>query len=209
VIKGLKTRFCQTCIAPDAKTKERIIEIAAELFAKKGFDAVSVREIAREAEVNLGAINYHFQSKQSLYAQILLTSRAKLEADIKSLFEEKTRSTEDFVIAMLDMLIADGKNVLNIFKVFLSYTTNDPKDLVSQHFLTVPGMDHLTTCIEQDVKQTLSAEDKDWGVKMIFSSMIHHAVILSTETGKGFYSIDQRSYYMRRLVQAIVNDLSK
>src|SRR5580658_6878262 len=49
---------------PDTKT--RILDAAEKLFGEKGFDATSLRDITSEADVNLAAVNYHFQSKDSL-----------------------------------------------------------------------------------------------------------------------------------------------
>jgi len=47
-------------------TKTRILDAAEKLFGEKGFDATSLRDITTEADVNLAAVNYHFQSKESL-----------------------------------------------------------------------------------------------------------------------------------------------
>jgi AcrR family transcriptional regulator len=49
-----------------ADTKTRILDAAAKLFGEKGFNATSLRDITTEADVNLAAVNYHFQSKDSL-----------------------------------------------------------------------------------------------------------------------------------------------
>ena len=46
-------------------TKERILAVATELFASKGYSGTSVRDIANEAQANLAAINYHFQRRRS------------------------------------------------------------------------------------------------------------------------------------------------
>lgn len=50
-----------------SSTRERILSAARDLFTQRGFDAVSVRDIVARARVNLGAITYHFGSKQTLY----------------------------------------------------------------------------------------------------------------------------------------------
>ena len=47
-------------------TKTRILDTAERLFAQKGFDAVSLRNIIASAKVNLAAVHYHFGSKQAL-----------------------------------------------------------------------------------------------------------------------------------------------
>jgi AcrR family transcriptional regulator len=49
---------------PDTKT--RILDAAEKLFGENGFDGTSLRDITTEADVNLAAVNYHFQSKDSL-----------------------------------------------------------------------------------------------------------------------------------------------
>ena len=52
-------------------TRLRLIEAAGQLFAAKGFDGVSVRELSARAGANLAAIAYHFGSKEALYAEAL------------------------------------------------------------------------------------------------------------------------------------------
>lgn len=53
----------------DAQT--RLIEAATPLFARKGFTAVSIRELAQAANVNSALISYHFWGKEGLYHQVL------------------------------------------------------------------------------------------------------------------------------------------
>lgn len=52
------------------ETRARLISVATRLFAEHGFDGVSVRMITREANANLGAINYHFGSKEGLIREV-------------------------------------------------------------------------------------------------------------------------------------------
>jgi AcrR family transcriptional regulator len=54
---------------PDTKT--RILDAAEKLFGMSGFDATSLRDITAEAQVNLAAVNYHFQSKESLMEAVV------------------------------------------------------------------------------------------------------------------------------------------
>jgi AcrR family transcriptional regulator len=52
--------------APATDTKERILDAAEQLFAHHGFEGTSLRMITAKAQVNLAAVNYHFQSKETL-----------------------------------------------------------------------------------------------------------------------------------------------
>ncbi|WP_439653814.1 MULTISPECIES: TetR/AcrR family transcriptional regulator [unclassified Rhodanobacter] len=51
-------------------TKERILAAAETLFAQRGFDGASLRQLTSDAGVNLAAVNYHFGSKEKLVEQV-------------------------------------------------------------------------------------------------------------------------------------------
>src|ERR1700680_2153660 len=51
-------------------TRDRILKTAERLFAERGFNGVSVRELAGAANVNIASIGYHFRSKAGLLAQV-------------------------------------------------------------------------------------------------------------------------------------------
>ena len=57
-------------------TKTKILDAAEKLFGEKGFDATSLRDITKEADVNLAAVNYHFQSKESLIEAVIMRGAA-------------------------------------------------------------------------------------------------------------------------------------
>ncbi|HEX4595673.1 MAG TPA: TetR/AcrR family transcriptional regulator [Bryobacteraceae bacterium] len=52
-------------------TKDRILNAAERLFAQNGVEATSLRSITTQASVNLAAVNYHFQSKESLIHAVI------------------------------------------------------------------------------------------------------------------------------------------
>jgi AcrR family transcriptional regulator len=52
-------------------TKEDILKKARKLFAKDGFEGVSIRAISDKATCNVSAISYHFGNKEELYRACL------------------------------------------------------------------------------------------------------------------------------------------
>lgn len=52
-------------------SKKKIINSAITLFASKGFDSTSTREICKHAGVNLSLISYYFKTKENLYINII------------------------------------------------------------------------------------------------------------------------------------------
>jgi TetR/AcrR family transcriptional regulator, regulator of cefoperazone and chloramphenicol sensitivity len=55
----------------DGETRERLSNVALELFADHGFRKVTVRDISRHARANLAAVSYHFGDKLSLYGELV------------------------------------------------------------------------------------------------------------------------------------------
>ena len=52
------------------QTRARLLDAAETLFAENGFDGTSLRSITSAAGANLAAVNYHFQSKEGLIADL-------------------------------------------------------------------------------------------------------------------------------------------
>ncbi|MBB4860313.1 AcrR family transcriptional regulator [Novosphingobium chloroacetimidivorans] len=72
----------------EGDAKSRILEISARLFAEHGFNAISVRDITSEAGVNIGAVNYYFQSKEQLFHEIFETLLRPLQRERIALLDQ-------------------------------------------------------------------------------------------------------------------------
>ena len=68
--------------------KERLMASARPLFAEKGFDRASVRDIAGAAEANPAAVSYYFGGKEGLYRAVLEDAWAELERHFEGLMSE-------------------------------------------------------------------------------------------------------------------------
>jgi AcrR family transcriptional regulator len=65
----------------DQSTRERILEVAGPLFAEKGFEGATVRDICEAADANIASVNYHYGGKSKLYMEVVaraIESRTKL-----------------------------------------------------------------------------------------------------------------------------------
>jgi len=68
---GRSRREAASGRADGEASRQRLLSAALKLFAQRGFDGVSTREIARAARVNLAAITYHFGGKKGLYHAVV------------------------------------------------------------------------------------------------------------------------------------------
>lgn len=67
-----------------SKTRDAILAAARERFSEQGYDRVRMRDVAAEAGVDVALVNYHFGSKDGLFAAALEmpTPMAALMADV-------------------------------------------------------------------------------------------------------------------------------
>ena len=63
---------------PESGPKRKLFDAAACLFAERGFQAVSVRDICAAAGTNIAAVNYHFGSREGLLGLVAADHLAPL-----------------------------------------------------------------------------------------------------------------------------------
>jgi AcrR family transcriptional regulator len=96
-------------------TDGRILESAIALFAERGFDQVTVREIADHAGANPAAISYYFGAKEQLIKQVMRSVIAPLNKErLAALAALEARGgkskVEDVVRAMVEPTVGACKN---------------------------------------------------------------------------------------------------
>jgi AcrR family transcriptional regulator len=71
------------------ETRTKILRAAEQLFARDGFDRVTLRQIARASDQgNVAAVQYHFGSKKGLLGEIVDAHRREIDEERQRLFEE-------------------------------------------------------------------------------------------------------------------------
>ncbi|HMR85002.1 MAG TPA: TetR family transcriptional regulator [Niabella sp.] len=111
--------------------KEFILGKAEELFAEKGFDATSVRDIAKAARINIAMISYYFGSKEKLMEELFRMRAAVGLNSVKEIAEDvslsATRKIEKAVAGYVDRV----KNNRSFYKVILAeQATNKNKNVI-------------------------------------------------------------------------------
>ena len=53
------------------KTKQRILDVALDLFSKNGFSAVSIRDICKRVDIKESSVYYYFTNKQAIFDELL------------------------------------------------------------------------------------------------------------------------------------------
>ena len=75
-----KNSSSKTGNTPEKTTKEKIFDASLDLFSQKGFDAVSVREIAREVGIRESSIYNHYKNKEAILDAIMEYFMSELQS---------------------------------------------------------------------------------------------------------------------------------
>ncbi|TQR14125.1 TetR/AcrR family transcriptional regulator [Psychrobacillus soli] len=77
------------------ETKKQILESAGKLFATKGYDAVTIREIAKDAGCSHTTIYLYFKDKEALLHELSMPSLLELNQQLQQISKMNTLSAED------------------------------------------------------------------------------------------------------------------
>jgi AcrR family transcriptional regulator len=113
---------------PDGNTvRERLLGAALELFARKGFESASVRELAEAAVVTRPTLYYHFGSKEGLYLELVERLCSTVEDSIlHSMVSQGTARVRlrSFVLNILDSIVEDASKQRFFFTIVLDPRRN-------------------------------------------------------------------------------------
>jgi AcrR family transcriptional regulator len=144
----LKTSVRPKVEVSSFETRERIIVSAEKLFAMRGIEGVSIRDITQAAGVNLAAINYHFGTKSALAAEVfkhcidpINARRLKLLDAVENSASGKSPKLEAVVEAMVRPAVErgfdheqDNETFLRLTGRCLSEPNAEIETLVRAHF---------------------------------------------------------------------------
>lgn len=128
-------------------TRERLLDAAQHLFARRGVDAVPIREInERAGQRNASALHYHFGSRQGLLVAIVERHQPSIDAERAALLARAGDDPHDVLAAVLAPLAdrlrsADGRDYLRIVPQLLG-PGHSTEDLPRPPAL-VEGLDRL------------------------------------------------------------------
>ena len=174
---------------PPAETRDRVLDAAERLFAERGIEAVSIRDITRAAGANLAAINYHFGSKQELVTEIFsrrLTPLNQKRLALLDAAEQKARGKPVRLEVILEALIrpaaeqafactCGSKTFMQLFGRCLSEPDAAVERLIHSHF------ERIIQRFNAAVLRTLpglSEQELFWRMSFI-GGALHHALLLS------------------------------
>jgi AcrR family transcriptional regulator len=85
--------------------RHQIIDTALGLFAEKGFEGTSIRDIAEKASVNVAMVNYYFGTKEKLFEQIVEYKSSATRGLLDEILKNETITPIQKIEAVIDSYI--------------------------------------------------------------------------------------------------------
>jgi AcrR family transcriptional regulator len=103
----------------------QILEVAETLFAEKGFDGTSIRDISKIAKINIAMISYYFGSKERLLQSLIVFKTTDLKSQLENLLLEDLEPIEK-VNKLIEIYINRINNNKGIYRI-LHFEFNSKK----------------------------------------------------------------------------------
>lgn len=163
----------------------QIIETAERLFAERGFDGTSVRDIADEAGVNVAMISYYFGSKEKMMEALFELRVGSVKIRVESLIKDESLSPLEKVNMLIDEHIDRVMQKQCFHKIMMGVvaTNKNPAILKAANSVKIRNAEVVTELI------------KDGQKKGVFKKKIDVILMMNTMVGTVSQTMMSQTYY--------------
>lgn len=171
-------------ILPESGPKMKLLNAAEQLFAEKGFESVSVRDVTQFVKMNVAAVNYHFGSRDGMLTLVMLRYAnpvneerlARLDATERK-WAGKGLPLEEIMDAFVRPLLSQARRsdlserllYQLLGRIFAQYGQNMPSS-IAQNFQQVN--DRFVRAFAKALP-TLAADDLAARIHLMHGGVIH------------------------------------
>jgi len=170
--------------------RERILDAAEELFGRHGFDGVTLRDVAAQAEADTALLHYYFDGKAKLFDEVVarradLVNRTRVESLEKYEREHEGRMTPRGIVAAyltptFQLLMTGGQGVRNYARVVAKVNSSGVTDEFNVSATPFDFVVHKMIAMLKRTRPEYEERDLYW-----FYHMMSGAISLSmAETGR-------------------------
>jgi AcrR family transcriptional regulator len=163
----------------------QIIETAERLFAGRGFDGTSVRDIADEAGINVAMISYYFGSKEKLMEALFEWRTGTIKMRVETLIKDETLSPIDKVNMLIDEHIDRVMQKQCFYKIMVGVQVTNLN----------PAILEAANKVKMRNAELVSELIKDGQKKGVFKKKIDVVLMINTMVGTVFQTMMSQDYY--------------
>ncbi len=162
-----------------------IINAAEKLFAEKGFDGASVRDIAQEADVNVAMISYYFGSKEKLMEAVFEERTVNIKLKVENLLQDKSITPIQKVYILIDDYVDKFIHQQQFHKIMMREQMINKHTPVAAliHELKKKNLESIKTLIQEG--QKTGAFKKNIDIVLMMTTMV--GTVSQMLTSQHFY----------------------
>lgn len=166
----------------------KILEVAETLFSEKGFDGTSIRNISKEAKINIAMVSYYFGSKERLLESLIVYRTSDLKMQLDHLIQEDLEPIEK-VNKLIELYINRINCNKGIYRIIHFEFTSKKRSLNHQVFSE----------LKKGNLKSLEAIIVEGQTKGVFRKDIIIPLITPTILGTFFHFHMNKSFYANLL----------
>ncbi|MFN8242545.1 MAG: TetR family transcriptional regulator [Ferruginibacter sp.] len=163
----------------------QIIQTAEALFAEKGFDGTSVRDIAEAAGVNVAMISYYFGSKEKLLEALFTLRAGSTTQKLESMLRDKELTPLEKVNTLIDYFVEKFNNERCFHKLLMR------EQVSHQHTNTMQQIHHFKKHNQQLIRQIIQEGQKSGA----FVKQVDVPILMGTLVGTIGHMVATQHYY--------------
>ena len=137
--------------------KEHIMEVAVALFAEKGFEGTSIRDLAHQADVNIAMINYYFGSKEKLFVALLETKARFMRDRIDALQNDASLSEIEKIDQIIDSYVTRFLSQPSFHRVLQQELLVTNREILHQNVIEIftKNTQDIVAIIEKGIRKKI------------------------------------------------------
>lgn len=164
--------------------QNQILQVAEKLFAEKGFDGTSIRNISKEAGINIAMVSYYFGSKEKLLEALIFNRTSDMKIQLDNLHKEAITPLEK-LDKLVELYIVRAVKNRCIYQIVHFELANNKRNLDIKSFTDVKKKN-------LEIFEKIIGEGQEQGV---FRKDVNIALIPSTIFGNFLHFQMNRPLY--------------
>ena len=126
--------------ASPLQVRERIVSEAARLFVSRGYDGISMREIAAACGLSKAGIYYHFKDKQDLFLALMRDSLERvgqLVREVRAQGGPRRGQIETFTRCLFERLDTNQRGVIRLANQEMGKFSSDIREDFGKSYVTL------------------------------------------------------------------------
>ncbi len=162
-----------------------ILKKAEQLFAEKGYDGTTVRDIADTAGVNLAMISYYFGSKEKLMESLFTERMSAMKIRVEALIENNSLTPYEKVESLIDDYVSRVMEKQSFYKIMLC------EQVINKNVIVLKLLKELKLSYAKLISELIAEGQR----LKIFKKDIDVMLMLNTMTGTATQFIINQEYY--------------